>query len=330
MNLQKDEDLNIELVAGKDYPRTYREFVTMFPDDKSCTDYLNKLRWNGNFICPKCGVYSTPWQQTHKRLVCPHCRYQTTVTAGTIFDKTRTPLTTWLEAAWHVTTAKNGMSATTIERTLGISYRVAWTMLQRFRVAMVRSEREKLCGTVEVDETLVGGVDKGGKRGRGSQKSIVVIAIELHKPKGFGRVRMRFIPDASAKSLADFICDVVQPSSTICTDGWRGYNNLKSLDFNHEVTIVSTSEDQAHVSMPGVHNVAALLKRWILGTHQGAFATYHLQAYLEEYTFRFNRRLSKHRGLVFRRLLEQAVETSPVTEKNVTYGYKWDKEELTD
>ena len=185
MDSQKYENSNIALLAGKDYPRTYREFVTMFPDDKSCTDFLNKLRWNDNFICPKCGATSTPWQQTHKRLVCPHCRYQTTVTAGTIFDRTRTPLTTWLEAAWHVTTAKNGMSATTIERTLGISYRVAWTMLQRFRVAMVRSEREMLCGTVKIDETLVGGVDKGGKRGRGSKKSIVVIAIELHEPKGF-------------------------------------------------------------------------------------------------------------------------------------------------
>ncbi len=318
-------NVNAELVPGEDYPRTYREFVTMFPDDKSCTEFLNTLRWNGNFTCPKCGASSTPWNQTHNRLVCPYCRYQTTVTAGTILDKTRTPLTTWLEVAWHVTTAKNGMSATTIERTLGISYRVAWTMLQRFRVAMVRSEREMLSGVVEVDETLVGGVDKGGKRGRGSQKSIVVIAIEVHESKGFGRVRMRYIPDASSESLTNFIGDVVQPGSTVQTDGWKGYNNLSTLDYNHKVTIVSSSEDQSHVTMPGVHNVAALLKRWILGTHQGAFSRYHLQAYLEEFTFRFNRRLSKHRGLVFRRLLEQAVVTSPITENDVTYGYKWDK-----
>ncbi len=198
---------------------------------------------------------------------------------------------------------------------------------------MVCSEREKLSGIVEVDETLIGSVDEGGKRGRGSKKSIVVIAIELHKPKGFGRIRMRFIPSASSENLTNltnFINDVIQPGSTVCTDGWKGYNNLQSLGYNHEVTIISTSEDHAHISMPGVHNVAALLKRWILGTHQGAFATYHLQAYLEEFTFRFNRRLSKHRGLVFRGLLEQAVVTPPVTEKNVTYGYKWNEEELTD
>jgi len=326
-------DNNIQdkiLIAGEDYPQTYREFVEMFPDNQSCIDFLYKLRWRDGFACPECGVLSKPWHQTHQRLVCPHCRHQTTVTAGTIFERTRTPLTTWLEAAWHVTTAKNGMSATTIERTLGISYRVAWTMLQRFRVAMVRSEREKLSGIVEVDETLIGGSDEGGKRGRGSKKSIVVIAIELHEPKGFGRIRMRFIPDASSKNLTNFINDVIQPSSTIHTDAWRGYNNLQSLGYKHIATNVSASKDHAHVLMPGVHNIASLLKRWIFGTHQGAFATYHLQAYLEEFTFRFNRRLSKHRGLVFRRLLEQAVTTAPVTEENVTYGYKWNEEELTD
>ena len=321
MNQLKDE----VLIAGEDYPRTYREFVSMFSDDESCIVFLVKLRWKDGFVCPKCKIPSTPWQQTHGRLVCPYCRHQTTVTTGTIFDKTRTPLTTWLEAAWHITTAKNGMSAKTIEQTLGISYRVAWTMLQRFRVAMVRTEREMLSGTVEIDETLVGGIDEGGKRGRGSQKSIVVIAIELHHPKGYGRIRMRFIPDASGDSLIGFIRDTVESGSSIHTDGWSGYSELESFGYEHQKTVVSSSTDQAHVSMPGVHRIAALLKRWILGTHQGSFSQEHLQAYLEEFTFRFNRRLSKSRGLVFRRLLEQAVCTSPVTEKDVTYGYNWKK-----
>jgi len=312
-----------KLVAGKDYPQTYREFVAMFHDDKSCREFLYKLRWGDGFVCPKCGASSTPWEQTRQRLVCTDCRYQTSVTAGTIFDKTRTPLTTWLEAAWHITTAKNGMSAKTIEQTLGISYVTAWTMLQRFRVAMVNTEREKLSGRVEVDETLVGGVDIGGKRGRGSQKSLVVIAVEIHDPKGFGRIRMRYIPDATSSSLTNFINDVVKSGTIICTDGWSGYTRLESLGYRHEITVMSHSNDQAHVSMPGVHRVASLLKRWILGTHQGSFSHEHLQAYLEEYTFRFNRRLSKNRGLVFRRLLEQAVATSPLTRKDVTYGYNW-------
>ncbi len=190
---------------------------------------------------------------------------------------------------------------------------------------MVRSEREKLIGRVEVDETLIGGVEKGGKRGRGLKKCIVVIAVEILKPKGFSRVRMRYIPDASSKSLTSFIQDTIETGSTILTDGWLGYTNLESLGYNHNSTIISTSENQAHVSMPGVHQVATLLKRWILGTHQGSFSDYHLQSYLEEYTFRFNRRKSKNRGLIFKRLLEQAVHTHPITESDVKYGYNWNK-----
>ena len=326
MDLSQNTEESKILLAGKDYPQTYREFVIMFSDDERCREFLYKLRWNDNFICPKCKMPSIPWHQTHKRLVCPSCRHQTTVTVGTIFDKTRTPLTTWLEAAWHITTAKNGMSAKTIEQTLGVSYNTAWTMLQRFRVAMVNTQRERLSGIVEVDETQVGGVDVGGKRGRGSKKSLVVIAIEIHEPKGYGRIRMRYIQNASSDSLINFISDVIDTNSTIHTDGWSGYNKLESLEYDHKITVMSHSNDQAHVSMPGIHRIAALLKRWILGTHQGSFSQEHLQSYLEEFTFRFNRRLSKNRGLVFRRLLEQAINTSPVTKKDVTYGYDWEKD----
>ena len=244
--------------------------------------------------------------------------------AGTILDKTRTPLTTWFEAAWHVTTAKNGLSAKTLEHTLGTSYRVAWAMLQRYRVAMVRAERGRLSGNVEVDETFVGGVEHGGKRGRGTSQSVVVIAVEIMQPKGFGRVRMRHVPDAAGASLLPFVCDAVAPiGSVVHTDGWRGYNDLPKHGYKRKMTVLSSSEDPAHVSMPGVHRIASLLKRWILGTHQGSVTPDHLQAYLEEFTFRFNRRTSRSRGLVFRRLLEQAVATEPVTEADVAHGYAW-------
>jgi transposase-like protein len=215
------------------------------------------------------------------------------------------------------------MSAKTLERTLGTKYRVAWTMLQRFRVAMVDAGRKPLSGNVEVDETFIGGVKQGGKRGRGSAKSIVVIAIEIIDPKGFGRVRMRHIPDASGESLMPFVCDVVAPSSVVHTDGWRGYNGLSEHGFTRKISVQSSSGDPAHVSMPGVHRIASLLKRWILGTHQGSVVPEHLQAYLEEFTFRFNRRTSRSRGLVFRRLLERAIATGPVTENDVTHGYNW-------
>lgn len=311
------------LIPGRDYPNTYREFVRMFPDDAACKAFLAQLRWPEGFICPACKTASTPWSQTRGRLVCPICRYQTSVTAGTIFDKTRTPLTTWFEAAWHVTTAKNGMSAKTLERTLGTSYRVAWTMLQRFRVAMVAKERKQLSGDVGVDETLVGGVQQGAKRGRGTTKSVVVIAVEIKQPKGFGRVRMRYVPDASGTSLIPFVCDVVAPGSVVLTDGWSGYNELPNYGYTRKKIVLSSSGDPAHVSMPGVHRVAGLLDRWILGTHQGSVVPAHLQSYLEEFTFRFNRRTSRSRGLIFRRLLEQAVVTGSITEADVTHGYDW-------
>ena len=318
-----DDTVLTGLVAGRDYPRTYREFVEMYPDDDVCAAWLEQLRWPTGFVCPKCETAAPPWRQTRGRLVCSSCRHQGTVTAGTLLDRTRTPLTTWFEAAWHVTTAKNGLSAKTLERTLGVRYRVAWTMLQRFRVAMVRSERERLCGNVEVDETLIGGVDRGGKSGRGAAKLVVVIAVEVHEPNGFGRLRMRHIPDASGASLVPFVRAVVAPGSAVCTDGWGGYNDLPKHGYLREKIVLSSSANPAHISMPGVHRIASLLKRWILGTHQGSVTADHLQAYLEEFTFRFNRRTSACRGLVFRRLLEQTVVTGPVTDAQVTHGYDW-------
>lgn len=311
------------LLAGRDYPRSYREFVEMFPDDEACAVYLEELRWPSGFACPACEATTEPWRQTRGRLVCPACRYQASVTSGTILDKTRTPLTTWFEAAWHVTTAKSGLSAKTLERTIGTSYWTAWAMLHRYRVAMVRSERERLSGAVEIDESFVGGAEQGGKRGRGTGKEVVVIAVELKEPKGFGRVRMRHIPDASGARLMPFVCDVVAPGAVVQTDGWSGYNNLSKHGYTHQKTVVSSSGDPAHVSMPGVHRVASLLKRWILGTHQGSISSDHLQSYLEEFTFRFNRRPSRSRGLVFRRLIEQAVVTGPVIAADVTHGYDW-------
>jgi transposase-like protein len=310
-------------LAGRDYPRSYREFAQWYQDDAACAECLEALRWPKGFTCPACRVVGEPWRESRGRLVCRACRHQTTVTAGTILEKTRTPLTIWFEAAWHVTTTKNGFSAKSLERTLGIRYRVAWTMLQRFRVAMVRSERQPLSGIVEVDEALVGGVEHEGKRGRGTKKSIVAIGLEIHQPKGFGRVRMRQVADASDVSLRAFVCETVAPGSVVHTDGWGGYNRLSQSGYVHQRTIMSASDDPAHVAMPGVHRIASLLKRWILGTHQGSVSDEHLQAYLEEFTFRFNRRTSRCRGLVFRRLLEQLVVTDPVPESRLINGYDW-------
>lgn len=183
---------------------------------------------------------------------------------------------------------------------------------------MVRPGRDRLCGRIEVDETYVGGRTVGGQRGRGSEgKQIVVIAVEVHSPKGFGRVRLRRLPDVSGASLVPFVCDVAEKGSTILTDGWGGYNQLSKYGYGHERVVLSDTGDPAHISMPGVHRIAALVKRWLLSTHQGSFSGKHLEYYLDEYTFRFNRRTAQSRGRLFYRLAEQAVQTVPLTYRQI-------------
>jgi len=313
-----EEMYEIDLLAGKDYPGSWREFQAWFPDEDTCRRYLEQLRWAEGFVCPACG-HNKAWRSSDHLWKCQKCNRRTSVTAGTILDKTRTPLQIWFAAAWYITNQKLGVSALGLQRVLGFgSQQTAWTILHKFRKAMVRPNRTKLVGEVEVDETYIGGSGKGGKRGRGADKKyIVVIAVELHEPKGFGRVRMRHVPDVAAASLIPFICDVVETGSLVCTDGYSAYNSLSSHGYRHNKLILSESESPAHVSMPAVHLVASLLKRWLLGTHQGAVREVHLQAYLEEYAFRFNRRNSYQRGLLFYRLLQQIVVTAPETYKKI-------------
>ena len=211
-----------------------------------------------------------------------------------------------------MTNQKHGVSALGLQRLLGLgSYQTAWTILQKLRTAMVRPGRDRLHGSVEVDETYVGGIEHG-VRGRGTEtKFIVVIAIEVLSPKGFGRVRMQRVDDVSGASLIPFVTAAVESGSEVHSDGWKGYNRLCEQGYGHRVTNISSSGDPAHVSMPGVHRVASLLKRWLLGTHQGSVTAAHLDAYLNEFAFRFNRRHSGHRGLLFLRLLQHAVVTPP-------------------
>lgn len=251
--------------------------------------------------------------------MCRACRYQCTVTVGTVFEKTRTPLRIWLAGAWYVTNQKHGVSALGLQRVLGLgSYQTAWAMLHRLRRAMVRPGRERLAGQVEVDETYVAigerrrRLDQAGRR-RKTTKTIVAIAVEVHEPKGFGRIRLRRVPAASERFLLPFVCQAVEPGSQVHTDGSAAYRSLPEHGYVRDKSVMSSSDSPAHVSMPGVHRVASLLKRWLLGTHQGAVQPNQLDHYLDEFTFRFNRRTSRSRGLLFYRLLEQAVVTEPVT-----------------
>jgi len=246
------------------------------------------------------------------------CGRQTSVTAGTIFHRSRTPLRMWFAAAWLMTSQKQGVSALGVQRVLGLgSYQTAWAMMHRFRVAMVRPDRERLNGHVEVDEAYVGGVE-GKVYGRETAtKSIVAIAVEIENPKGFGRIRLQRVPDVSKDSLIPFIEAAVEPGATVHTDGWQAYWTVPEHGYTHERTVMRQQDDPAHVVMPGVHRVASLLQRWLLGTYQGRVSPEHLDAYLNEFTFRFNRRRSRRRGLLFYRLLEQAIATDPVTYRSL-------------
>jgi len=233
------------------------------------------------------------------------------VTAGTIFQDIRKPLTMWFRAIWYVTSQKNGASALGIQRVLGLgSYQTAWTWLHKLRRAMVRPDRDKLSGWVEVDETYFGGLEEG-KIGRGGEdKALIVIAAQADG-KAIGRVRMRVAKDASAESLHGFVQDCIEAGSTLHTDGWQGYAGLQKKGYDHEITRLRGHLKDASKLLPRVHRVASLLKRWLLGTHQGAISHRHLVYYLDEFTFRFNRRKSKSRGKLFFRLVEQALATPP-------------------
>jgi transposase-like protein len=237
--------------------------------------------------------------------------------AGNFWDK---PLRTWFLAIWFITSQKNGASALGLKRVLGLgSYDTAWTWLHKLRRAMVRPGRGHLTGAVEVDETYVGGV--GEKiRGRGAERKVIVAIAAEVRGRGPGRIRMSILPDVSAASLHEFILNNVQKGSAVRTDGWRGYNGVEDLGYRHIVTNIAASGDPAHVVMPRVHRVASLFDRWWLGTHQGAIRPVQLAYYLDEFTFRFNRRKSKARGLLFYRLMEHAVECAPVTRPKIVSG----------
>ena len=185
------------------------------------------------------------------------------------------------------------------------------------RLAMVRPGRDMLSGHVEVDETYIGGAEEGVRGRKTVTKSIVIIAIEVHSPKGFGRIRLRQIPDVTGPTLIGFIKDVVSAGAIVSTDGWSGYNGLSALGYQHKRRVQSGSDDPAHVVLPGPHRIASLLKRWLIGTHQGAVRDEHLDYYLDEYTFRFNRRSAKARGRLFHRLVEQAVQIKPTTYRGI-------------
>lgn len=301
----------------EDYPRTILEFEEQFATEEACQQYLFRLRWPDGFVCPRCNCMDY-WITKRGQYRCRSCETQTSVTAGTIFQDTRKPLRLWFRAMWTVTSQRHGISASNLQNILGLgSYRTAWTWLHKLRLAMVRPGRDRLSGSVEVDETYIGG-SKAGKAGRGAEgKALVLVAVE-DKDGKIGRIRLRRVADASADCLTAAVSECVEPGSTIRTDGWSGYNRLAGVGFVHSV--IRSHGQVGENLLPMVHRVSALLKRWLLGTHQGAVRPSHLDYYLDEFTFRFNRRTSRSRGKLFYRLAQQAVAVQPFTGSQIKGG----------
>jgi len=294
----------------EDYPKNLQKFDARFATEEACRKYLVRVRWPDGFVCPHCGG-TKAWAVRVVLWQCAQCGTQVSVTAGTIFQDTRTPLRVWFNAMWWLTTQKNGASALGLQRILGLKhYQTAWTWLHKLSGAMVRPGRDLLSGRIEVDEAYLGGLEEGAP-GRGTQnKALIGVAVQ-ENGQSSGRIRLQSLADASAQSLEGFIRSSIAPGSVVHTDGWSGYAGLHKLGYTHEVTVVKGKS--ADELLPRTHRVISLLKRWLLGTHQGAVGHKHLDYYLDEFTFRFNRRTSASRGKLFYRLVQQAVLVEPRT-----------------
>lgn len=301
--------------AGLHYPRDTSQFYAWFPTERAAREYLTAVRFQERVTCPRCdGQVGAP---RGERWWCPRCRRWFTVTTGTLLQRTKVPFRTWLEVAWQLVDTKVGVSALSIARITGLDYRSAWGLLHKLRRAMEQSGRERLHGEVEFDETYVGGVEEGaGGRSRG-KKQPVAVACERVSETAMGRIRLARLPDASALAIADFLEQNVEPGSILISDNWTSYVPAldefakRGLAYEHRPTTLRGSDERAHRVHPHVHRVAALLERWMLGTHQGSITGEYLDAYLDEFVFRFNRRHSKNRGLIFWRLVCALTSTGP-------------------
>ena len=296
-------------MAGVDYPATLPQVREWFADDGSCLEYLARLRWPDGFVCPGCQGRRA-WVTGKGLWMCTDCARKTSVTAGTIFHRTRTPLPVWFDAIWMVTAQRNGISARNLQPILGFaSYETAWAWLHKLRRAMIDPGREKLRGVVELDETFIGGVSVG-RDGASTDKVPIMVAVERPGGRRLGRIRLRPTTSPGSHALLHFAAEVIEPGSTIHTDGARFLRRLSDMGYTHEYVLGYKATDPTTV-LPGVHLVASLLKRWLIGTLHHSVSDTHLPYYLDEYTFRFNRRTSRSRGLLFYRLLQQAVTTQP-------------------
>lgn len=291
------------------YPVNVIDFQDMFPTEKACEAYLSAVRWPEGFVCPKC-MHTDAWQLGSGLLRCKECKRDVSLTAGTIFQDSHLPLRLWFQAMWYIVCQKQGVSALALKSILGVgSYETTWTWLHKLRRAMVRPGRDRLSGVVEVDEIMIGAPHKGklGRDARG--KAMVLVAVE-DKGGEIGRIRLSVIKNGSHACLLRALKEMVEPGSVVRTDKWQGYARLNGDGYDHVTIEKETAPDEENLT-PLVHRVASLLKRWLLNTHQGGVQHTHLSYYLDEFVFRFNRRTSRSRGLLFYRLVQQALAVDP-------------------
>ncbi|MFQ4150599.1 IS1595 family transposase [Arthrobacter sp. LAPM80] len=302
-----------------DFPRTILEFQARFVDEQACLDYLFACRWPEGFVCPRCHRQKAWPVSARGTWECSGCHRQTSLTAGTVLHKTHTPLQLWFWAAYLMTTGTPGISAVQLQRQLGLTrYQTAWTMLHKLRRAMKDPTRKMLSGEVEVDECEVGGRATGRRGGRSltARAAEVIVAVEV-RGQGSGRVRMQVIHDATSQTLCGFVVENVAPGSIVHTDGWMGYVPLAKKGYEHRPRSqrAARKADDPDPVMPRVHRAISNFKSWLRGTHRSV-SNEHLQVYLDEFVFRYNRRGTPMAA--FRTILGLESEQTPATYQQIT------------
>lgn len=314
------------------FPESLPDFQRVFPDEDHCLAYLADVRWPDGFVCPKCGQVGNPYriESRPRVLECSNCGEQTSVTAGTVIHDSHTPVCVWFWGAYLLATQTPGMSAVQFQKQLGLKrYETAFQMLHKLRAAMVRPDQDAIGGEwpVEVDETYIGGKTRGEGKGV-HHKTLIAGAVEVRKRKEkrkgrrgivAGRLRLRVIPNRDKRTLETFVTENVLPGTTVTTDGWQGYDNLTALGYDHEGLTMAGDPENVEAALPMVHIVFSNLKTWLLGTHHGVSAQ-HLQAYLNEFVFRFNRRFWPFNA--FNSLLGIGVEVESPTYEQL-YSGEW-------
>jgi transposase-like protein len=307
-----------EFVIGEDFPRNQVEFEKRFHSEQACREYLIHMKWPDGFRCQKCG-HNQCWISVKNLFICTRCEVPHSLTAGTVMHGTKKPLTYWFKAMWWFTTRKSGVNAVNLKDLLGFgSYQTAWLWLHKLRRCTIQQGRNQLKGRVEVDEFVIGG-QKPGKRGRGANgKTTVAVAVEKQNKK-LGRIRLQVIPNCSGDVLEQFISANITPGSLVVTDGWKGYSFLDKSQYSHHRILASRIDEKDSI-LPGVHLVTSLVKRLMLGTFQGRFGPEHLQSYLDEFVFRFNRRKSRNVGKKFMRIAQQVMTSSKIIYQKIKGG----------